>query len=339
MCKVSIIIVNWNGREHLATCFDSLAAQTFRDFEVILVDNGSADGSIVLVQESYPWVRLVPLGENTGFATGNNIGFEHSRGDYIITLNNDTMVEPDWLEILVRVADSHPKAGMVGCRICSFTDPEVIDSLGMGICRDGMSRGRYRNRHWSSLRLPEVEVILLPSACAALYKRAMIAETGFFDDDFFAYAEDSDLGLRGRLAGWEALLATNAVVYHKYSQTSGKLSPFKVYLVERNHYWVVLKNFPTVNLLLLPLFTALRYLEQVRAVLQGGGTGSEFCSGSSQWPIIKALLKGIYDGLSGAPKILRKRHRIMQTKRLSGREISTLLRDYRITFRELLDNA
>jgi GT2 family glycosyltransferase len=227
---------------------------------------------------------------------------------------------------------------MVGCRICSFFAPDVIDSIGMGICSDGMSRGRFRNKHWSDLRLREVEEILFPSACAALYKRAMIEETGFFDDDFFAYAEDSDFGLRGRLAGWEAVLATKAVVYHKYSQTSGSLSPLKVYLVERNHYWVALKNFPPCHLLALPVFTALRYFEQVRAVLLGGGTGVEFRAAGSRGEIIKALVRGICSSLGGAPKMLGKRRQLMKKKRLGAREFSELLRRYRIAFRELLDN-
>jgi GT2 family glycosyltransferase len=336
--KVSIIIVNWNGCQHLPACLDSLAAQTFRDFEVILVDNGSSDDSVALVREAYPWVRLVLLDENSGFATGNNVGYKQASGDYVVTLNNDTKVEPNWLEILVKVADSHPRAGMVGCRICSFTDPDVIDSLGMGICRDGMARGRFRNRRWSSLRLQGVEEILLPSACAALYKRAMLAETGFFDDDFFAYAEDVDLGLRGRLAGWEAVAATQAVVYHKYSQTSGTLSPFKVYLVERNHYWVAVKNFPCGYLLALPFFTIWRYGEQARVVLVGGGTGGEFRAGGSRGELIKALLKGIYDSLRGMPRVLRKRRLVMQGRKLPAREFAKLMRRHRITFRALLDN-
>jgi GT2 family glycosyltransferase len=338
MCKVSIIIVNWNGLEHLATCLDSLAAQTFRDFEVILVDNGSADGSVAFLRERYPWVRLVPLTENTGFATGNNRGLDHARGEYIVTLNNDTRAEPDWLEILVGVADRHPQAGMIGSRICSFADPDVIDSIGMGICRDGMARGMFRNRRWTSLRLPEVEEILFPSACAALYKRAMIAETGFFDDDFFAYAEDVDLGMRGRLAGWEAVAATQAVVHHKYSQTSGTLSPFKVYLVERNHYWMAVKNFPCRHLLALPFFTIWRYGEQARAVLAGDGTGGEFRAGDSRGELIKALLKGVYDSLRGMPQVLRKRRLVMQGRKLPLREFAMLMRRHRITFRALLDN-
>ena len=335
--RLSVIVVNWNGREHLPACFDSLAAQTFRDFEVILVDNGSRDGSVEFVRSRYPWVHLVPLAENTGFATGNNRGFEHASGDYIVTLNNDTRAEPDWLEKLAEVADAHPRAGMVASRVCAFDDPDLIDSIGMSICRDGMARGRFRNQYWSSLCLPDVDEILMPSACAALYKREMIVEIGFFDDDFFAYAEDVDLALRGRLAGWEALAATQAVVYHKYSQTGGSLSPFKVYLVERNHYWVACKNFPLGHLAALPLFTAWRYGEQVRAVLAGGGTGGEFLAGGSKGALIRALLEGIFDSLCGLPQMLRKRLRVMKHRKLTMGEFAALLRRHRLTFRELLD--
>jgi GT2 family glycosyltransferase len=334
---VSIIIVNWNGRHHLSDCLDSLGAQSFRDFEVVLVDNGSNDGSISFVTENYPWVRRVPLPENTGFATGNNRGLEQARGNYIVTLNNDTRVDPDWLAILVGVADSHPRAGMVASRVCSFTDPDLIDSIGMGICRDGMARGRFRNKRWSAMHLGEMEDILIPSACAALYKRAMIEETGFFDDEFFAYAEDVDLGLRGRLAGWKAIAATAGIVYHKYSQTSGVLSPFKVYLVERNHYWVALKSFPLSHLAVLPWFTLWRFCEQARAVLAGGGTGGEFRTGTSPGGLIRAVIKGVWDGLRGIPAVLRKRRRVMKNRRLTMRELAQLLRRYRMTLRELLD--
>jgi GT2 family glycosyltransferase len=200
-----------------------------------------------------------------------------------------------------------------------------------------MSRGRFRNKRWSELRLQKVEEILLPSACVALYKRPMLEETGFFDDDFFAYAEDSDLGLRGRLAGWEAVAATGAVVYHKYSRTGGILSPFKVYLVERNHYWLVWKNFFFRHHIVLPFYSIWRYCEQVRSILLGGGTGGEFRSSGSRRELIKAQIKGIYDGLGGIPRMLRKRRQLKSSKKLSAREFSVLLRRYRISFRELLD--
>jgi GT2 family glycosyltransferase len=336
--RASIIVVNWNGLEHLEACLGSLAAQGFRDFEVLLVDNGSVDGSADFVRERFPWVRLVLLPENAGFATGNNRGLDHARGEYIVTLNNDTRVEPEWLGILIEVVEAHPRAGMVGSRICSFADPDVIDSLGMGICRDGMSRGRMRNRRWSSLRRAEVEEILLPSACAALYRRVMLEEVGFFDEDFFAYAEDTDLGLRGRLAGWDALLATNAVVLHKYSRSGGRFSPFKVHLVERNHYWVALKTFPLSCLLALPLFTAVRYGEQLRCVVRGHGSGGEFLGSGARLPIVKALLRGIWEAILGAPRMLARRRHVMHSRKITWSAFAGLLRKHRITFRELLEN-
>ena len=334
----SIIIVNWNGLAHLPECLDSLSAQTFRDFEVIMVDNGSEDDSVSFVRKHYSWVKVIPLPQNTGFATGNNRGFEHAVGDYIVTLNNDTRTEPDWLENLVRVADEYQHAGMIASRICTFSNPDMIDSIGMGICRDGMSRGRFRNRHWSDLDLKNVEEILFPSACAALYKRKMLEETGFFDDDFFAFAEDSDLGLRGRLAGWDALAATQAVVYHKYSQTTGRLSPFKVYLVERNHYWVVWKNFSLSHIFTLPFYSSLRYLEQMRVVLVKGGTGGEFYASASRKELIKAQIKGVWDGLGGMMRMFRRRRQLKKYRRLPNRQFSELLTHYRISFRELLDH-
>jgi len=334
---VSIIIVNWNGVQHLECCLASLKAQSFRDFEVVLVDNGSSDGSVAYLKERHPWVRLVELQENTGFATGNNVGLRHCLGDYVVTLNNDTRAEPDWLETLVRVAQANPSVGMVGSRICSFDDPDLIDSLGHGVCLDGMSRGRFRLQKYSDLELPEVVEILFPSACVALYRRSMLEETGFFDDDFFAYAEDTDLGLRCRLAGWPALLATRAVVYHKYSMTGGSFSAFKVYLVERNHYWVALKSFPPHLLFLVPFYTLLRYFTQAAAVLAGKGSGREFRDSGSRASIAAVLLKGTLHAVAGSARMLAKRREIMRRKRISHREMAHLLKRYRMGFAELLD--
>jgi len=335
--RVSVIIVNWNGRSHLSDCLESLEGQSYRDFEVILVDNGSVDGSIDFVQEKYPWIKTLALAENTGFARGNNIGFEKSFGEYVVTLNNDTRVAADWLELLVATADCHPEVGMVGSRICAFNSPDTIDSLGVLICRDGMSRGAYRRQSFSSLNLTGSMEILLPSACAALYRRSMLEEVGFFDDEFFAYCEDTDLGLRCRLAGWKALLALEAVVLHKYSETSGSFSPFKIYLVERNHYWLAMKILPPTRLLFLPLFTLMRFSVQCWGVLIGRGSGKEFASGESKTAIISAILSGMSDAMRGLPAAYRKRRAIRAACAISNREQLVLLDRYKMTFRALLD--
>lgn len=334
--RVSVVIVNWNGLRHLAECFDALAAQIFEDFETILVDNGSTDGSVSFVQDYYPTVKVIPLAENTGFSRGNNIGFEVARGEYLVTLNNDTKADPCWLSALVKAADDCPAAGMVASRICSYNEPTRLDSIGVAICRDGMSRAAFRNCVFTELGFAGVREILLPSACAALYRRRMIEEIGGFDDDFFAYCEDTDLGLRGRLAGWKAVAALEAIVLHKYSGTSGAFSPLKLYLVERNHYWVALKCFPLRVLLLLPFWTLTRYLLQFRLVLQSQGAGHQFRAASHP-QLIRALLRGMVHAVHGLPHVFRKRRRIMVSRNLSSREMQQLLDDYRLTFNALLD--
>ena len=335
--KASIIIVNWNGKAHLPDCLESLKAQTFNDFETILVDNGSSDGSLEFVDKHYPWVKTVALPANRGFAGGNNAGYLHASGDYIITLNNDTEAEPTWLEELVRVSDENPAVGMVASRICSYDDHDVIDSLGVKVCSDGMSRGAFRLQRFSDLALGKTEEILLPSACAALYRHRMIETVGFFDEDFFAYCEDTDLGMRGRLAGWRAVLARDAVVYHKYSQTGGAFSPVKFYLVERNHYWVAFKTYPLTWILALPVATLLRYFEQVRVVLTSRGTGRQFAVSSSKTAYIMALVRGVVDALKMLPKMRAKRRRFAAIRRLGDQELGQLLRTYSLSFRELFD--
>lgn len=334
--RVSIIIPNLNGQQHLPECLGSLEKQGFRDFEVILVDNGSSDGSIEYLQR-HPSVRVVALEKNLGFAGGNNAGLAVAQGEYIVTLNNDTVAEPRFLEELVRVADQHPEAGMVAARICNAFERDKVDSLGIGVCRDAMSRGAFRGKRFSSLELDRTEEILIPSACAALYRRSMLDEIGFFDDDFFAYCEDSDLGLRGRLAGWTALLARDAVVYHKYSMTSGAFSPMKLYLVERNHYFIAIKNFPLPLLLLVPLFTVIRYLTQAMVVLTGKGSGGEFVSSGSKGECVIALLKGMRDALAALPVLVKKRRGVMRCRRIGNLEMMRLLKRHRMSYRELLD--
>lgn len=337
--KASVVIVNWNGKQHLADCLDSLAAQSFHNFETILVDNGSSDGSVDFVSSNYPSVKLILQQENTGFALGNNLGFAQASGQYLITLNNDTQVDPDWLQTLVAVADQNERVGMVGSRICAFDEPDRIDSLGVKICADGMSRGAFRNQLFSSLALPESFDILLPSACAALYRRVMLEQIGGFDEDFFAYCEDTDLGLRGRLAGWQALLARDAIVRHKYSQSGGAFSPFKLFLVERNHYWLVSKTFPASYLWQLPWQTLRRYLVQFRVLLAGRGAGAEFELSRHKGQLVMALLKGGLAAAAGLPKAFRKRAQIKKQQKLDNDTFSSIINQYQLSYRELLDDA
>ncbi|MBF0560208.1 MAG: glycosyltransferase family 2 protein, partial [Nitrospirae bacterium] len=203
MNTISVIIVNLNGEKYLRDCLESLASQTFRDFEVIMVDNGSTDNSLDLVRKDFPWVRVTGLAHNTGFAKGNNTGFAVASCKYMVTLNNDTIADSNWLQALFGAAEADPSVGMVASKIFLGREGSELDSAGMLIYPDGMSRQRGRGETDCG-QFDDIREVLFPSACAALYRSEMLKNIGWFDEHFFSYCEDADLGLRARLAGWKA---------------------------------------------------------------------------------------------------------------------------------------
>jgi len=332
---VSIIILNLNGRNFLSDCLNSLRRQTYKNFEIIVVDNGSSDGSAEFVKDNFPEVKIIENKQNLGFPKPNNQGFEIALGDYIVTLNNDTVVDEKWLEHLVLAAEKDKRIGMCASKILSMSNHRQIDSAGVNICLDGMSRGRGRLEIDNGQYDNEKE-ILFPSACAALYKREMLEQTGFFDEDFFAYCDDSDLGLRGRLAGWKAILVPDAAVYHYYSGTGGKYSSLKAYLVERNHFWLVVKYFPPELIILFPFFTLWRFLLQAVAALSGRGASSEFFSEHSFFQSLGVIFRAYYDAVKKIKVFYKKRGEIKKQKTISRKEFYRLLFKYRLKFSEIV---
>jgi GT2 family glycosyltransferase len=215
------------------------------------VIGGSLAGCKTLTATSGPGFSLKQ--ENLGFAAGNNQGIKKASGEYILTLNNDTVLGKGFFGALAAVAErSSEDTGMWAVKILSFDEQVVIDSVGgLLIYPDGLARGKGR-LEIDTGQYDQSGAAFIPSACAGLYRRAMLEEVGLFDEDFFAYCEDTDLGLRARLAGWNTVSVPGAVVYHHYSGTGGRYTPFKAYLVERNRIWVALKNFHLRFLLHLP---------------------------------------------------------------------------------------
>lgn len=240
----TIIIPNFNGKNHLATCLPSLGDQSCQDFEVILVDNNSADGSIAFVRQNFPHVQIIANRRNLGFAEANNVAIRAASSPYIVTLNNDTRADSGWLAEIIRVAKAHPQVGMVACKILAMEEPHLIDSAGLDVDRMGMAWNRYHGQVDQQAETEPYEVFC-PAGAAALYKREMLDQVGLFDEAYFAYCEDMDLGWRARLIGWGCLYVPSAVVYHFQSATSGQGSPFKRYLLTRNRIWTVLKNYPS----------------------------------------------------------------------------------------------
>jgi len=244
--QVSIVILNWNGRHLLPACLSALDAQTFRDFEVIVVDNGSHDGSLEWLAAQYPSVRLITNATNLGFATANNQGMRASQAPFVMLLNNDAYLAPDCLQKLVEAANRATWAGMFACKILQHEAPDRMDSAGIEVDRAGMAW----NRGWDEASAQHVQALEVfgPSAAAALYRRAMLDQIGLLDDDFFIYYEDVDLAWRAQRAGWRCLYVPEAVVEHVHSATTRRGSPFKRRLLSRNKWWAIAKNYPFAQL-------------------------------------------------------------------------------------------
>ena len=241
--RVTVIIPNWNGRAHLERCLPAVFAQTYPDFEVVVVDNASTDGSVKWVRERFPGVRLITNDRNLGFARANNQAIRATTAPYIATLNNDTQVDSAWLSRLVEAAASDAGVGMVASKILYSQPPHPMDSAGIELDRAGFAWNRYNGQPENPEEREPYEVFG-PSAAAALYRREMLDDVGLFDESYFAYYEDVDLAWRARLRGWRCLYVPGARVYHLHSATSRQGSPFKRYHLVRNKVWTTLKNYP-----------------------------------------------------------------------------------------------
>lgn len=334
---LSVVIVNWNGKGFLDKCLDSIYGQGVKGLEVILVDNGSNDGSVEFVRERFPQTIIIENSANLGFARANNQGIESARGKYILTLNNDTELDDNFFRELIGVAEGSPaRVGMWAAKILSMADNREIDSVGgLLLYPDGLAKGRGRLDHDHGQYDGWTEA-LMPSACAGLYRKKMLDEIGGFDEDFFAYCEDTDLGLRARLAGWSARSVPTARVYHYYSGTGGRYTPFKAFLVERNHLWVAMKNLPVRYLLLLPFYTFWRYAVQVYGVFTGKGAGGRFVEDFSKLGLFKVLVRAYISALRGMPAMLGKRRNVQKKRAVSSREINDLFKEHRLSTAELV---
>ena len=332
---VSAIIVNWNGRDHLELCLGSLLRQTLAGVEVLLVDNGSTDGSLDLVREHFgAAVRILSHEHNLGYAEGLNPGIGAARGRYLFCLNSDTEVAPACLATLVDTADRYPNTGSLAPKILSFSAPDVIDNVGHLLYPDGLSRGRGRLEPDTG-QYDREEEILIFSGCAVLLRRAMLVDVGLFDPDLFAYCDDTDLGLRAQLAGWRCRYVPAAVVYHKYSAATSPYSPQKAFLVERNRVWVSLKCLPGPALALSPLFTALRLMTQAWGALTGRGAAGRFTEAHSSRELVAVLVRAWLAALRGLPRIWHKRRLIQKHRRRDAADFLQWLRQYRMSAREV----
>jgi GT2 family glycosyltransferase len=303
--KISVIVVNWNGKYYLDECLRSLEDQTFKKFETILVDNGSRDGSVAFVQEAFPWVRVVSLPENSGFCHANNLGYAVSKGKYIALLNNDTRVTPNWLYYLKGKMEEKESIGICASRILIFDKPGFLDAAGDNYDFSGV--GFRRGHGMLANSFAHFEEVFGACAAAALYRRSMLEEIGFFDDTFFAIGEDIDLSFRAKLAAYKCVYVPEAVVYHKVSGTIGLESDFQIYQARRNVEYVYFKNMPLGFIIpSFPFHLLYNLLTFIQAIKKKK---------------VAVFLKAKRDFLNQFTNVWRKRRKIQKHRKISRRDL------------------
>lgn len=332
---VSVVILNWNGGTYAEEAIASVLKQNYPEYELIVVDNGSVDFSLQTIKDRFKdKLRLIENKANVGFAAGNNIGIRQARGEYVALLNNDAVADLSWLKELVTIAQTDPVIGMCASKVLNYFERDIIDTVGHLVYRDGLNRGRGRLEKDSG-QYDNIEEIFFPSGAAALYRKAMLDEIGLFDEDFFAYGEDADIGIRGKLAGWKCIYVPKAIAYHRYSASSFAYSPMKAFFVERNRVWVALKNFPLAVLVLSPLYTFKRYFLQTYAVSFKKGAAGKFAAKHSPIYLLYILFKANLSAMGKIFIMCKKRRQIKKMTRVSHKEIVSWFHNFEISAAEL----
>lgn len=263
---VTIVIVNYNGLAHLRECLESVRAQDYPAFEVILVDNNSTDGSLDLTKRAYPEVRVVESPENLGYSGAANLGLRYAQGAYVAVLNMDVVVEPNWLQPLVDFLESHPQAGAAAPKIMLYDDRERINALGQNVHVTGLGFNRLLHRPAAQADPAPRRVSGLQGA-AFLIRKSLLDSIGGMNAANFMYHEDVDISLMVLLAGFDLYCVPASVVYHKYSLF---MNPWKLYYLERNRWALLLSTFRWPTLLLLsPLFLLTELMMAVFCLRRG----------------------------------------------------------------------
>ncbi len=336
MSRVTVAIPTLAADDTFVNCLRSLEAQTLQRFDVVVIDNSGADrvraSGLLQGLSANLNIRVISNPNNAGFGAAINQAFRDSASPYLAPLNDDAVAHPDWLQALVGFADAHPKVGMLASQV--LLEAGKLDSAGMLLAADGSSKQRGHGRPSSDFA--ESSDSLFPSGSAALLRRTMLDQIGLFDESFFLYCEDTDLGLRARWAGWDCQYVAQAVVEHGYSHSAGRASPLKAFYVERNRLYLVLKTFPARLLWKAPFAAVTRYAWHVVEMLNGRGKGAEYREAGHSAALLPWLVvRAHFATLMQLPQLLRDRRRIFASRRITVDEFVALANRHSISLREV----
>jgi len=315
---ISVVIPNWNGVKHLPTCLDSLRGQTYPRFEVVVADNNSHDESVALMEREYPEVRVLVLRENLGYTGGVNAGIEAARGEILAVLNNDTEVDPRWLEELWAALERHPEAGSATSKILLFDQRTIFNSAGDLYSIEGLPVNRGVWEEDQGQFDDDGGEVFSPCGGACAVRRSMLddlaskGQHGPFDDGFFSYCEDVDLGWRAQLAGYRCLYVPTAVVYHRLSATGG--GKIASYYTGRNTIYVLVKNYP-----------ASLFRKHWRRILLAQWRITWEALKAWRGEAARARVRGQLRGVWDAPRMLRQRRVIQESRVVSDRDLESIL--------------
>ncbi len=343
MPEISVVVVNWDGREYLRACLESLKHQRNADFEVIVVDNGSKDGSVEMVRTEFIGrpglqVGIIANATNRGFCGANNQGFGAARGQFVAILNNDAEADPDFLAAMRRAFDVAPDIGMAAAKVLVHEDPRRIDKVGHSIYPDGQNRGRGTGEIDRG-QYDRLEECLWPDGCAAMYRKSMLDHIGGFDEDLFIFGDDAELGLRGRIAGWRCLYVPDAVVRHHRGGAMNRGSTGRIFLIERNRVLLAAKLFPWSLLLLNPFYFLVRLAGGLLAAAGEKGEMANFPGLWNKTRLAWTIVRADFAAVCMLPRTFQKRREIRHIAKLKPAAVRRLILDNGISVRTLLEQS
>lgn len=319
MNRVSVIIPNWNGKILLKDCLDSLQKQAFKGFEIIVVDNGSTDGSVEYINDKYPKVKVIKLDKNYGFSKAINTGVKASIGEYVFLLNNDTRVDKNCIKELINCIKKHSNLISVNCKLLNFYNPKLIDGVGVTINEVGQARSIGWNQKDVG-QFKDKMYIFGATGGAALFKRKEFIKLGGFDENYFMYSEEVDFAFRAQYKGYKSIFCPKAIVFHKHKATSKKLPQKLEYWQFRNMTQTIIKDFPASL-----IFKNFRWLKIILVHLN---TILYQIKNGFFWPPL--LTEGWL--IIHLPILFYKRYKIQTSKKVSDEYIESFLTKKEITF-------